>query len=334
MHYTGDSIVNKITSILRSLLMAAAFLASGCDRTANAPATPAAQPGNETASEMPTAATPAQPMELGVEELQKIFTVLNPVQKAEFIKNPDAFAGFVNQESQALSLSAAARANKIHEDPNVIYIMGRMSENVLREAYLERLMLEKIPADFPRKEQVQEFYEQNRDQFMVEDRIHVWQIFLKVANAADKEEVARQKDLATKILGDIRAGKTEFGAAAQQYSNHEPSRINAGYMGVLKFSEMKPGVSEVVRNLEMDAVSDPFTTDEGVHVIKRGLLVPKQELPLDRIEPQVRELLVKQAKAQLRQTVLNKAAETYPVTKDDQAIESWRRQLMEISNKN
>jgi len=208
MHYTGDSIVNKITSILRSLLMAAAFLASGCDRTANAPATPAAQPGNETASEMPTAATPAQPMELGVEELQKIFTVLNPVQKAEFIKNPDAFAGFVNQESQALSLSAAARANKIHEDPNVIYIMGRMSENVLREAYLERLMLEKIPADFPRKEQVQEFYEQNRDQFMVEDRIHVWQIFLKVANAADKEEVARQKDLATKILGDIRAGKT------------------------------------------------------------------------------------------------------------------------------
>jgi len=273
-------------------------------------------------------------MELGVEELQKIFTVLNPVQKAEFIKNPDAFAGFVNQESQALSLSAAARANKIHEDPNVIYIMGRMSENVLREAYLERLMLEKIPADFPRKEQVQEFYEQNRDQFMVEDRIHVWQIFLKVANAADKEEVARQKDLATKILGDIRAGKTEFGAAAQQYSNHEPSRINAGYMGVLKFSEMKPGVSEVVRNLEMDAVSDPFTTDEGVHVIKRGLLVPKQELPLDRIEPQVRELLVKQAKAQLRQTVLNKAAETYPVTKDDQAIESWRRQLMEISNKN
>ncbi len=328
MPHTGDYIVNKTTNFLRSSLIAVAFLAYGCDRAENAPATTATQPGNDTTPEMP-ATDATQPIELKVEELQKVFTVLNPAQKEEFLKSPEAFAGFVKQESQALSLSAAARANKIQEDPNVIYIMGRMSENVLREAYLERLMSEKIPADFPSKEQLQEFYEKNRNQFVVEDRIHIWQIFLKVANAADKDEVTRQKDLAAKIVGDIRGGKTDFGVAAQQYSNHEPSRINAGYMGVLKFSEMKPGVAEVVRDLKIDAVSEPFITDEGVHVIKRGSLIPKQELPLERIEPQVRELLIKQAKAQLRQSVLNKAAETYPVIKDDQAIESWRKQLME-----
>lgn len=333
MPLTGDYNVNKTTNFLRGLLIAVAFLAFGCDRTENAPATAAAQPGNDTTSGTPVIA-PAQPIELKVEELQKVFAVLNPVQRAEFQKNPEAFAGFVKQESQALSLSAAARANNIQEDPNVIYIMGRMSENVLREAYLERLMSEKIPADFPSKEQLQEFYEKNRNQFAVEDRIHVWQIFLKVANAGDTEEVARQKDLAAKIVGEIRTGKTDFGVAAQQYSNHEPSRINAGYMGVLKFSEMKSGVAEVVNNLEIDAVSDPFITDEGVHVIKRGLLIPKQELSLDRIETQVRELLIKQAKAQLRQTVLNKAAETYPVTQDDQAIETWRQQLMDKSDSN
>jgi hypothetical protein len=333
MPYTGDYIVNNTSNFLRGLLIVVTFLAFGCDRAENSPAATTAKTGSDTTSETPVTA-PLQPLELKVEELQKIFTVLNPVQKAEFLKNTEAFAGFVKQESQALSLSAAARANKIQEDPNVLYIMGRMSENVLREAYLERLMTDKIPADFPTKEQVKEFYEKNHNQFVVEDRVHLWQIFLKVADVADKAEVARQKELATKIVGDIRTGKTDFSGAAQQYSDHEPSRINAGYMGVLRFSEMKPGIADVVRNLKVDAVSDPFITDEGVHIIKRGLLIPKQELPLDRIEPQVRELLIKQAKAQLRQTVLNKAAETYPVTKDDQAIESWRHQLMDKSGTN
>ena len=338
MTHTGELLVSKTMEKYCSYLILSLMLLVGCDRADDAPVAGSGQTHVESGQQNTEDTQQASPstetasIVLRVEELQKVFDNVNPRQKEEYLKDPEAFAGFVKQETAALSLSAAARANKIHEDQNVVFLMQRMGENVLREAYLNRLMAEKIPGDFPTADQVREYYESNRNQFVLEDRLHVWQIFLKVEDPSDNEEIKRQQALAGKLAEEIRSSKMDFGAAALQYSQHDPSRLNGGYMGFLKFSDMRPGLGEVLRSLAEGAVSDPILNDEGIHLLKRGVLIPRQELQLEQIESEVRDLLEKQANAQLRQAIFNKATESYPVVVNDEDIETWRKQLLNVGD--
>ena len=103
-------------------------------------------------------------------------------------------------------------------------------------------------------------------------------------------------------------------------------------MGFLKFSDMRPGLGEVLRSLAEGAVSDPILNDEGIHILRRGVLIPRQELKLEQIESEVRDLLQKQANAQLRQAIFNKATESYPVVVNDEDIETWRKQLLNVGD--
>ena len=338
MTHTGELLVSKTMEKYCSYLILSLMLLVGCDRADDAPVAGSGQTHVESGQQNTEDTQQASPstetasIVLRVDELQKVFDNVNPRQKEEYLKDPEAFAGFVKQETAALSLSAAARANKIHEDQNVVFLMQRMGENVLREAYLNRLMAEKIPGDFPTADQVREYYESNRNQFVLEDRLHVWQIFLKVEDPSDNEEIKRQQTLAGKITEEIRSAKIDFGVAALQYSQHDPSRLNGGYMGFLKFSDMRPGLGEVLRSLAEGAVSDPILNDEGIHILRRGVLIPRQELKLEQIESEVRDLLEKQANAQLRQAIFNKATESYPVVVNDEDIETWRKQLLNVGD--
>jgi hypothetical protein len=55
--------------------------------------------------------------------------------------------------------------------------------------------------------------------------------------------------------------------------------------------------------------------------------VPAQPVAYDQIDTQIRELLVRQARAQLRQAVYDQARKTYPVEVKDAKVEEWRLRL-------
>jgi parvulin-like peptidyl-prolyl isomerase len=266
-------------------------------------------------------------MHLDADAIKQIFANLNDSQRAAYTRDAATFRQFIEQEAAALSLSTAARANNLHQDENTALLMQRMAENVLREAYLNRLIAGRIPADFPSDAQVEEYFEKNKDQFVIEERIHVWQIFLQIHDAADRDEVTRQEQLADTIIKDILKGKIDFSTAALTYSEHNASMANGGYLGLLRFSELKPEVNEALRQLPEGGISSPVLADDGIHILRRGILIPRQEINLEQVRPQVKELLYNQATAQLRQAIYNQAGKTYPVALDEQEIEIWRLQL-------
>jgi parvulin-like peptidyl-prolyl isomerase len=79
--------------------------------------------------------------------------------------------------------------------------------------------------------------------------------------------------------------------------------------------------------LAVDKVSAPIKTEEGIHLLKRGSIVPKQDLRYDEVQEQIRKLLVTQLENQLRQAIFKQASETYPVDINDKIIEEWRLKL-------
>ena len=127
--------------------------------------------------------------------------------------------------------------------------MKLSADNVLRETYLNKIIAKKWPADFPTEKQVREYYDKNKDKFFLEERIHVWQIFLKTDPSMNKEQVAAIEKRMKNIRQEILDNKIKFAEAAFRYSDNGPSRVTGGYMGLIKVSELKPEMFKVLMNL-------------------------------------------------------------------------------------
>lgn len=260
-------------------------------------------------------------------DIQKLFANLDANQRQAYLNNEETFNQYIRQEASNLSVLAAARVNQVDKDENTAYLMQRSADNILRESYLTRLIAEKIPADFPTPEQVQQYYESNKEGFVLDERLHVWQIFFQIKNDMDKKAVAALQTQADKILKDIKNNKIDFADAAMQYSEHGASKVNGGYMGLIKVSELKPELSKALLSLPEDKLSQPIKSDTGIHLLKRGAKIAKQPVNLNQVQAQIRELLFKQARIQLRQAIYEQASKTYPIDLKDNKVEEWRLRL-------
>lgn len=264
---------------------------------------------------------------LELSDLEKTLSVLDDNKRKQVLADEKMFSDFVKQEAGNASVLAAARANKIHESEKTRILAQRGVDNIVRELYLNQLLASKIPADFPTDEQVQEYYDQNKDKFVIEERIHVWQIFLPISEGTSKKDIELLKKRAESISNDLKKNKTDFASAATKHSKHEASRLSGGYMGLISVSDLKPEVKDVIKSLKQGNISNPIKTDDGIHILKRGVIVPKQEVTLEQAKPKIKELMIKQLNIQIRQAVFKQAGITYPIELEDKKIEEWRLKL-------
>ena len=143
----------------------------------------------------------------------------------------------------------------------------------------------------------------------------------------DNKAKTKLKQQAEGIIKDIDKGKIDFATAASKYSKHEASRNNGGYMGLIKLSDLIPGVEKPLMGLKEGKLSKPIETEAGIHILKRGALVEVQQIELAQVDVQIRQLLRKQAVAQLREAIFEQAKKTYPIDLKDNKIEELRLRL-------
>ncbi|MBF8268948.1 MAG: putative peptidyl-prolyl cis-trans isomerase, PpiC-type [Gammaproteobacteria bacterium] len=270
----------------------------------------------------------ATPLTLDLADIQRLMVNLNETQKKPFLEDAEKFKQFVLQEANNMSLLSAARANKMESDENTLFLMQRSAENVLREIYLSKLVVTKLPADFPTDQQIREYFDKNQASFFLGERVHVWQIFLKIDAGMNEGQVAAIKKRIQSMREDILNKKLDFADAAMQFSDHPASKAMGGYMGLVKVSDLKPELTKPLMNLPEGELSDLITSDTGVHLLKRGAIVPKQDVTFEQVQSQIRDLLLQQARAQLRQAIYDQASKTYPVELQDTTLEEWRQQLL------
>ena len=259
--------------------------------------------------------------------IQNLISNLGQDQRKAVLDDKQKFRQFVQSEADNRSVISAAMANKLDRDGNTLFLMQRGAENILRESYMNRLLIAKIPADFPNDQQVKDYYDKNKDRFVIGKRVHVWQIFLPMGKDMDnKTKVALRKEAET-IITDISKGKYDFAAAALKHSKHEASQYNGGYMGLIKVADLIPGIENPLLALQEGTLSKPIETEAGLHLLKRGAVVDEQQVELKQVDAQVRRLLRQQVVAQLRKSILEQASKSYPIDLEDNRIEEWRLKL-------
>ncbi len=257
---------------------------------------------------------------------------MNQSERERILADPELFKQVIENEANSLSAIAAAIGNNLIEDRNVEFLMRRGAESILRESYLTLLIASRLPKDFPNDEQVAEYYESNKAQFIVPERFHAWQIFFNKAKT-NQEDAALKKKV-EKIIADLKSGKEEFANIAFIQSEHEQSRALGGYMGLLKTNDLIPELKDPILKLKAGAISVAIESPDGIHILKRGKILEPEPLQLPKIEAQVRQLLINQANAQLRNAIFTQARKEYPQAISENKLDEWRLRLKTKTNSN
>ncbi len=299
------------------------LLAPDTIAAAKEPHTPAVKAA---ASEAKTRSTTAT---LDAKLLGEVLSIVDAPRRNEILTSADVFKQFVHQETLNQAVLKAAYANKADENAQIKTVMERAGQRVLVESYLNQVVRVNLDPKFPSDSQVREAYDKNPDAFRVPERVHLWQIFIPLDPAAPDKEVKTAWARANRVSDELRGGKGDFGALAKQYSAHEASRVNDGYMGLLKSADLLPPIAEALKKLKTGQVSEPIASETGLHILKRGATVEAEMLDFERVRDQLRARMVQEAMAKVRQAAIEKIEKEYPVEAPAaDALETWRQDLI------
>lgn len=300
--------------------------------------TPGMAPGSSAPAEQPAASAapaaagqtkPVAGSALNAKLLGEVLSIIEAPRRSEILKSDEVFKQFVHQETLNQAVLKAAYANQADQNAQIKTVMERAAQRVLVESYLNQVVRVNLDPKFPSEAQVREAYDKNPDAFRVPERVHLWQIFIALDATAADQEVKAAWARANRVAEDLRANKGDFGALAKQYSAHEASRVNDGYMGLLKSSDLLPPIAEALKKLRAGQVSEAIASETGLHVLKRGATVAGEMLDFERVREQLRARMVQEAMAKVRQAAIEKVEKEYPIEAPAaDALEAWRQALI------
>ena len=269
---------------------------------------------------------------LNFEHVSLLIANMNTNERDRVLSDQELFKQVIESEANNRSAVMAAANNKLNQHPNVEFMMQRNSENMLLEFYLNLLVKRNLPEEFPSTEQVVAFYEANKEkQFTFPLRVRVWQIFLSKPENATEEEILEIQKNAEEIISKIKTGINDFTNIAVSKSQHEQSKNRGGYMGVMEVDGLLPEIKDYILKSKIGEISEPIETDAGLHILKRGLILAEETIPLEQVEGQIRQMLIKQTGTQLKNAILQQAREDYPQKISENTVQEWWLKLKDDS---
>ena len=136
-------------------------------------------------------------------------------------------------------------------------------------------------------------YQQNLRELGVETKLRARHIFITVPDGASPAQEAARRQVAAKLLAQIKQG-ADFAALARQHSEDAVTREEGGDLGFFGRGTLPPDVEDVVFKMKPQQVRGPLRTSRGFHLIQ---LTDRQESSARAYE-EVREELRQQVYAE------------------------------------
>jgi parvulin-like peptidyl-prolyl isomerase len=148
----------------------------------------------------------------------------------------------------------------------------RAKDQALLEAYANSIA--RPPAEYPSDAEIKAYYDANQSSFIVPTQYRVAQIFLPLADNADKAKADSMAKQAQDLYAQTQKTTTDFAALAKEFSAHKESAQKGGEMGWLPESQLIPEAKAAVTQLTLGKTSSPIKTSQGYHLKK---LLEKKE---------------------------------------------------------
>lgn len=168
---------------------------------------------------------------------------------------------------------------------------AKIKETIRTQIQVER-KLEDICKDLPgpSKEDIDKFYDQNKEQFKSPEQIKVSHIIKHINWQADE---AAAENVIKKALDELKKGEV-FETLAQKYSDCPE---NGGDLGYITRGKMVEEFEDVVFNLAVGQASGVFRTRFGFHIAKLYDRKPPALTELKEVKDQIVNALQEQAKS-------------------------------------
>lgn len=152
--------------------------------------------------------------------------------------------------------------------------------------------------------QVQEFYDDNKTQFISEESVEASHILVSCAEEASEDERAKAEEEIEDVLKQLKGGG-DFEKLAEEHSDC-PSKSRGGDLGSFTRGKMVPAFEQAAFKCEVGELSPIVKTRFGYHVIK---VTDKQEagtIPLKEVSENIREYLKRQQQDQAFEKYIEK----------------------------
>ena len=155
---------------------------------------------------------------------------------------------------------------QLNREGMTLVAFREQSERTLKA---EKLVMGRIvPRLQVREREIQEFFEENRDQLPTKtDKVHLRHIFVAFKpNQADRDAAF---ETVQKLLDEITTGRATFEEVARRYTSKENPSSQAGILIEATTEELTrfPKIfQDVLKNLETGTFSEPVEGNEGLYV--------------------------------------------------------------------
>jgi peptidyl-prolyl cis-trans isomerase SurA len=194
----------------------------------------------------------------------------------------------VSQKQIDESVENVKRENKLTEEELRIRLQG---EGLTWEKYLDRLKKELerqqlIHAEVRSKiliseERIKRYYEENKDRYTTDAKVHLASIFLVSKNPRDRREIESLVSKGEEIRNRLQKGES-FADLAKKYSEG-PGADEGGDLGFFNTSKLEPELRKTVEAMKPGGLSDLIVRSNGVQILK---LISKEggiEKPLEEV---------------------------------------------------
>lgn len=123
-----------------------------------------------------------------------------------------------------------------------------------------------------REEELKKYYEDHKDEFTTEGRVHIATIILMAKNHGDRAELEGVRKKGEEILTRLKKGE-DFGALAKEFSQG-PAAQQGGDLGTFKTHELDPELRKICQGIPKGGVSELLVRPNGVQILK---MVDKDE---------------------------------------------------------
>lgn len=203
-------------------------------------------------------------------------------------------AGFKDRKNLLLEdmvnqqlLLQEARKRKLEKDEKVQKAFEQLKQNILVQRMLEVEVMEKVNVT---PQEMQEFYNKNKDSFKTPETIHPYHILLPDEAKAKEAEKRLKKG-------------EDFEKVAKEISVC-PSAPRGGDLGTVRQGQMVPEFEEAAFKLKVNEISPVVKTQFGYHLIKVTEKEPAKDRSFEEVKPEIEAQLLDQKRRDMLKNYL------------------------------
>lgn len=142
------------------------------------------------------------------------------------------------------------------------------------------------------REDVEAYYESHRDKYGGERQYYLWNLFVRIAQAASDSERAAARERLEAALRQIEQGRA-FEELVKQ-ADSRPEGVDGTDLGLFRLDELSPQLQQVVAALTAGGHSGILETDFGYQLVYLEKVVEQPAKAIEEVQSEIQDILFRE----------------------------------------